>query len=294
MATRLAWLLNFDADLRLASDAARPALTSTEVTKLLERVTDLVAEEDAVFGLREPSAHEGLTLLTFCPTPDALLSLKRRGYEPPPAPSLSVLRAVNDRAFCAALGHGLTHSCFARDMPTLVAHLATPSPSGRYVIKRAFSFAGREQRRVDVQGLDPSTHGFCLRSFARGEGVQVEPWVERCLDVSQHGYLTQSGQLLTGQPRVQHCDPMGRFERVGGSATDLSPKEQESLREALEGSGKALYEAGYFGPFGIDGFRYRDDRAEHFNPRCEINARFTMGYPRELLLRGLTADGRRP
>ena len=36
---------------------------------------------------------------------------------------------------------------------------------------------------------------------------------------------------------------------------------------------------GYFGPFGIDGFRYRDtDGHLRFNPRSEINARYSMGW----------------
>ena len=50
----------------------------------------------------------------------------------------------------------------------------------------------------------------------------------------------------------------------------------------------ALRAADYFGPFGIDAFRYRSAQGDVlFNPRCEINARFTMGYPRALMLQNL-------
>ena len=41
----------------------------------------------------------------------------------------------------------------------------------------------------------------------------------------------------------------------------------------------ALREAGYFGPFGIDAFRWLDvNGARRWNPRGEINARYSMGF----------------
>jgi hypothetical protein len=198
------------------------------------------------------------------------------------------LRNVNDRSFCAALGHGLTHSCFARDMLTLEQHLQEPSPTDTYVIKRAFSFAGREQRRVQDSVLDDSTRGFCERSFARGEGVQVEPWFPRLADFSRHGYLLHTGELLLAATREQRCDAMGRFLGMSETAAQISPAEDSLLALTAAQTGAALTAAGYFGPFGIDAFRYtQPEGTVSFNPRCEINARFTMGYPRALLLEGL-------
>lgn len=64
------------------------------------------------------------------------------------------------------------------------------------------------------------------------------------------------------------------------------------LADEVERTARALAAAGYFGPFGIDGFSYRQaDGGVAFNPRCEINARFTMGYPRSLLLEALGQRG---
>jgi hypothetical protein len=41
----------------------------------------------------------------------------------------------------------------------------------------------------------------------------------------------------------------------------------------------ALSRAGYFGPFGVDAYCYRDrDEKIHLQPRSEINARYTMGF----------------
>jgi hypothetical protein len=39
--------------------------------------------------------------------------------------------------------------------------------------------------------------------------------------------------------------------------------------------GARLHAAGYFGPFGVDAFIYEGG----FQPRSEINARFSMGFP---------------
>jgi hypothetical protein len=303
MATRIAWLLNLDSDLELGDPAGYRAgsFSRARLEELCARIADLVAPEDLLLDDAQPLAADARTLhaLAFCPTPSALSRIAKLGIAPPAAPSLAVLRAVNDRAFCARLGHGLPVSCFATSMDMLFAHLASArrAPEQVFVIKRAFSFAGRERRRVSAGTrdrdlvLDASTRGFCARSFERGEGVQVEPWVDRVADFSRHGYLTRSGTLHTGPVRKQQVDAMGRFEGTSTSPVQLAPDEEQALSRAVEDTGTALHAEGYFGPFGIDAFRYRDGLGElRFNARCEINARFTMGYPRSLLLEGLADE----
>lgn len=294
MATRLAWLLNFDADLELQDpDRYRPAkAVLARAATLRAQLTDLIGPDDVVLEVDGLDAlPSNVTIQTFCPTPSALGRIRALGLVPPVAPSLAVLRRVNDRRFCAELGHGLEGACFVNGLAELEAQLRRPSFSGSYVIKRAFSFAGREQRRVHKGVLDDSTRGFCLRSFARSEGLQVEPWVTRILDFSRHGYLTRAGALLMGATREQRCDPMGRFLGMSVNVPTLDPEEEQGVTAALQQAAAALKDAGYFGPFGIDGFRYLD-AAERpaLDPRCEINARLTMGYPRDLLLKGLALD----
>jgi hypothetical protein len=301
MAARIAWLLNLDSDAELADPAGYRAerRSALGAPALRERIADLVAADDVVVvdeseALAAASAARasGLLVQTFCPTPSALARLARLGLTPPAAPPLSVLRAVNDRAFCAQLGHGVPGAAFVRDMAALELQLQQPSPTSCHVIKRAFSFAGREQRRVRGGALDRSTRGFCARSFSRGEGVQVEPWVERLQDVSRHGYLTPGGSVLIGPTRQQCCDPMGRFVSMSPGPAQLTAAQEQRLADEVERTARALAAEGYFGPFGIDGFSYRQvDGGVAFNPRCEINARFTMGYPRSLLLEALGQRG---
>lgn len=292
MATRIAWLANLDADREL-SDPKRYrdiALPAVRLDELRARMLDLIAQDDIVIG-DERDAHDEQdatrTALAFCPTPSARQRLERAGYTPPDAPPMDVLQCVNHRRFCAQLGQTLPNAAFLDDMEALEQHLRTPSPTGAYVIKRAFSFAGREQRRVRDGVLDEPTRGFCRRSFGNHEGVQVEPWFERMADYGKHGYLLRDGTLLTEETRQQHVDSMGRFESMSGTA-EITTADDALLQDELERVAGALHEAGYFGPFGIDAFRYRlSDGSTAFNPRCEINARFSMGYPRALLLRAL-------
>lgn len=292
MAARIAWLLNLGAELELAEPALQHTapIDAARLRELLTGVADLITPDDVLLHELTPGELPADTSIqAFCPTPSALAQIAALGFTPPAAPSLAVLRAVNDRAFCAELGHGMPGAAFVRDMHALERHLSQPSPTGRHVIKRAFSFAGREQRRVQDGVLDASTRGFCQRSFAHGQGLQVEPWVERLADFCRHGHLTQAGVLRVGPTREQHCDAMGRFTGMSGTPAQSTPAEDRALRAELSKTSAALADAGYFGPFGIDAFRYQDPAADGvaFNPRCEINARFTMGYPRQLLLDAL-------
>jgi hypothetical protein len=287
-APRIAWLLNLDADRELQDPARyQPVDLASTRPDWRTRMADLVADDDIILPSLEAVPGE-LVPQCFCPTPSALAQLKAAGFSVPPAPALSILRAVNDRAFCAELGQSLPSASFVHDMSALELHLAQPAPTGRYVIKRAFSFAGREQRRVSGGELDASTRGFCQRSFARGEGLQVEPWVERIADFSRHGYLAVTGELTIGPTREQSCDEHGRFLGVLCDAPSATEADADELSAELQRTAAALTAAGYHGPFGIDAYRYRTPGGgQAFNPRCEINARFTMGYPRSLLMAAL-------
>jgi hypothetical protein len=292
---RIAWLLNLDADRELQDPLRyRPTRRSESAGAWHERTADLVARDDLVLDddIHAACAAQNLrpedcVVQVFCPTPRALARVTALGFAAAPAPALEILRQANDRSFCASVGQTLESAAFVRDMPALERHLQQPSPTGTYVIKRAFSFAGREQRRVQHGVLDASTRGFCARSFARGEGLQIEPWVQRVADFCRHAYLSRVGALAIGSTREQRIDPLGRFLGVSTGAAALTPTEDEKLAAELKLTAAALSALGYFGPFGIDAFRYRGAHGELlWNPRCEINARFTMGYPRALMLQG--------
>src|SRR5262249_28798110 len=156
-------------------------------------------------------------------------------------------------------------------------------------LKRPFGFTGRGRRKVPRGALDPSARSFIEASLTphgrpRGRcttdlGLQVEPWVERAGDFALHGFIATSGGLTLGEPTQQSTDPSGAWLDSARAVPDaVSGEERHALFDAAEHTASALWNAGYFGPFGIDAFRWIDATgAFRWNPRCEINARYSMG-----------------
>jgi hypothetical protein len=292
MATPIAWLLNLDAERELQDPEryTRAPAIEARIAGLRPRMEQLLSACDCVLGCE--TTKPGARALAFCPTPSALARIRALGLTPPLAPPLSVLTRVNSRAFSAALGQTLAGAAYVRDKHALTRALASGSPSGAWLLKRDYSFAGRERRRVLGQTLDIPTLGFCQNSFARGEGLQVEPLLERSDDFAQHGFVTRTGALLRGPVMRQHCDARGTWERSEPlSQGELDRATRNALQASVQAAGEALLAAGYFGPYGVDAFRYREPGGSSgFQPRSEINARFSMGYPRELLERALALD----
>ncbi|AUX39963.1 hypothetical protein SOCE26_013580 [Sorangium cellulosum] len=295
-----AWILNFDADEELARPAGytpRRAVAD-RAPELAGRVLALLRPGDVVLSPELPSplvppAPPGIAFVgrAWCPTPRARRLLGRAGVTPAEAPPLDVLRRVNHRKFCADLGQTLPGACYVTTLAELDAAVAEPTPSGHWLLKRPFGFAGRGRRRVARGALPPDVRPWAVASLAPapasaggpggpGGGLQVEPWVERRGDFSLHGHVARGGVVRLGAPCVQRCDAHGAYlgaDRAGEG--ELEGEERRRLVEAALAAGHALAGAGYFGPFGIDAFRWEDERGGlRWNPRCEINARYTMAW----------------
>jgi hypothetical protein len=296
MATPIAWWLNLDAGIELSRPASytRSAQIEARLRALAPRLSLLVQSHDVVLdGSRRAEQLPGFTPLSFCQTPSADAALAALGFAPPLATPVALLRALTRRAFCASLGQTLPGARYVESLPALLALLEAEHPfSGEWLLKRDFSFAARERRRIRGGALDASTLGFVKHSFARGEGLQLEPYVQRLGDFARHGYVTRRGELVLGLVTRQRCDARGTWiaseiAEEGG----LSPAEANALERCVREAGRALSARGYAGPYGVDAFRYLDATGmPAFQPRSEINVRFSMGYPRSLLERALAAD----
>lgn len=272
--------LNLDAELELQSPGGyrtSPRIAE-RVERLRPRLGHLLGPSGRIVG--QDPLPPGSPALAWCPTPSALAAIEARKLRIAPHPALQTLRRVNHRAFCAELGQPLEGAEHVYEMPALRRVIAQPSPTGDWVLKRPFGFAGRERRRAIGGVLDESTEGFARATFEAGQSLQVEPWLTRELDVSLHGWVETSGTTHLAEPVRQSCDAMGRFVFSEPRRCRELPHElSQSFQEEASRVGQALHDAGYFGPFGIDGFTYLDERARvRFNPRSEINARLTMGY----------------
>jgi hypothetical protein len=282
-----AWFLNFDADMELERPAGYtpPRAVAARAAELAGRVGPLLGPGDVLLREDPPAGAaplpRGLAGRAWCPTPRALRALSRAGVELPRAPALEVLRRVNHRRFCAELGQTLPGARYADTLGEVEEAIAGGSPAGEWVLKRPFGFAGRGQRRVAAGALDADARRWVEASIASGEGVQVEPWVARRGDCCSHGYIAPGGGAIAlGAPCVQICDARGAWrETRRAGPSDLDPGDRQRLLEAAREAGEALAAAGYFGPFGIDGFRWvGGDVGVLLCPRCEINARYTMGW----------------
>lgn len=277
------WLFNLDADIELAmgkgyspSHAVLAAMTAprARLAAELARPGDGVVVEDAS-GARIEGANDTRGR-AFCPTPRAIALFRRLGVEPEPHPPVEVLRRVNGRAFSAALGQTLEGAVFATSVEEARRVIASAPPIGaQWRVKRAFGMAGRGQRPIAPGALGDADAAYLRASIERDGGIQIEPEVELVRELGLHGVRDATGELRVGRLVEQRCDATGQWLE-SRPATDVIAERR--LREELERVASALAGAGYFGPFGIDAFEYRVDTELRFNPRSEINARYSMGF----------------
>ncbi len=111
-------------------------------------------------------------------------------------------------------------------------------------------------------------------------GVCLEPWRRRARDYSTQFWLTDDGPVFLSST-LQHTTPAGRYR---GLTTTWYPNEQaqfqvKDLDNALhfELAGQ-LFQCGYRGPLGIDGFEFHTEDGIRNRSVCEINARLTMAH----------------
>lgn len=285
-----AWVLNLDADdeLRHPEGYTPTAAVARRVQALARHLQALARPGDVILEGSGEAADRGLEKndaalqgrfigQAWCPTPSALRRLQRAGALLPATPPLQVLRHVNHRAFCAQLGQTLERARYVEQMAELQAHVEQ-FPGCAWVLKRPHGFSGRGSRRVAFPNPDAADLRWIEASLRHDAGLQVEPWVARLRDFAMHGYIDASGTIHLGEPTVQECGPTGAWVRTLPHA-DLEPQERDILRDVVAASARALIDARYFGPFGIDAYRWRDATGQQqFNPRSEINARYSMGW----------------
>ncbi len=275
----IAWVLNLAAEEELERpDAHTPSRRARErLAALMAHLRPLLGPDGVVVDddTRVPAGTPGRA---WCPTPAALRRLAACGARVPEAPPLEVLRRVNHRAFCAAQGQTLEGARFVTTMDALAEAVGGPSATGAWLLKHPLGFAGRGRLRVPCGPLSPADWTAAARLMERAGGAQVEPLVVRRGDFGLHGFLARDGALSTGEPTTQQCDERGTWRGTARGA-DLSADEERALRNSLVRAADALREAGYFGPFGLDAFRYEGASGSlRFNPRAEINARYSMGW----------------
>jgi hypothetical protein len=280
----LAWVLNLDAELELARPRGyRPSARVLDfVRRRRAALAGLLGPGDVLVepGQAPAAALRGYDGAAWCPTPSALAAIAAAGAAPPPSPGLEALRRVNHRGFSAELGQTLPGAHYAREPDEVFALVAGPSLTGAWLLKRAYGFVGRGRLRVRAGPPGEVERAWVLASLRGGEGLQIEPWVERAGDFALHGWLWPGGAFQLGAPTEQRCDDRGAWvESRPAPEGSLEGPERRALLDEGARTAEALARAGYFGPFNLDAFRWRGEGGRaRFNPRCEINARYSMGW----------------
>lgn len=269
-----AWVLNLDADLELENPRHTPSRSlERTMSAAKDRLATMLPAGDVVLDSAPDERARGLVGRCFCPTPSALRRLERAGALVPDAPPPDVLARVNERGFAFALHH-LEGAARCTDERSVERALARP---GRWLLKRAFGFAGRGQRKVDAGNVTESDRAWIRASLRRG-ALYVEPRVEIELEIALHGELEQGGSCERGVPTVQLTQSGAWVSSRRAEPEELADDERLKLDRTFARVVDALREAGYFGPFGIDAFRYRDERGTHLQPLSDLNARYTMAW----------------
>ncbi len=296
----VAWLLNLDADHELARprgytpSAARRARGAA----MAERLVGLVREDDVVlnpWASAEPRRlGAGWVGRAWCPTPSARRQLARVGAELGPAPDFEVVRRVNHRRFAHELGGQLPGAAWLEDEASVLRALARGSTTGAWVLKRPFGMAGSGRRVLRHAALSAHDATWLRASIAR-DGLLLEPWVDIVDELALHGFVDRDGAVTLGEPCRLKVDAHGAWvdtrvlgepvaqapgpaSQPGADAPPAAPSERSALVWRARQVADALVVEGYFGPFGIDAYRFRDDGRVLLHPLSELNARYTMGW----------------
>lgn len=275
------WILNLDSDYELAAGsgyAPRRAVLE-KLAPFVERLANtlLPAGDTLIGGHDARETAPGRVGRAWSPTPRAIAALRAAGAVPAPHPSVEVLRRVTSRAFAAALGATMPGAQFVTRVEDALATLGSGEQPWR--LKRAYGMAGRDHRIVSPGRVTDADLGFVRASIAEG-GIQIEPNVAIETEYSLHAYIEEDGSTRFGALFQQRCTQQGSWL---ASVEIDEPERERAMNTEARRAGSWLFENGYFGAFGIDAFTYRVDGRLQFQPRSEVNARFTMGYPRALI-----------
>lgn len=270
----LAFFLNLDAELELDAGRRYQATDATQqrMHALATAMRASLPQGAIVFPLGEAPRSDARAI-AWCPTPQVLARIAAHGLALPDAPSVDVLTRVNERGLAFALSEGELPGA-ARIASEDAAWSALDRP-GEWLLKRAFGLSGRGQRPVRGGALSEADRAFVRASLAKGRALYVEPRVSIRRELSVHAWATPRG-AAPRTIREQRVDRFGAF--VASARATLPPDAEYALFDTAECVGRALIEAGYFGPFGVDAFEYDGPHGLALRTLSEINARYCMGW----------------
>lgn len=267
-------VLNLDAELEWAG--VRAAASSERAARWAAQVMPFWERTDRLWS-GGSDALPGAAGYAWGSTPKALQALQRAGATPVGCAPAEIAARANHRGFAAPFASGLPRAGFARSTGEVRRLLTTALPGESWWAKQAWSWAARGRRVFAPRSLQPADEAFLAKAIANG-GVQLEPRVELLEEWALHGWIDDGGGVRFGTWTRQTIDGHGQWcasrpcpEGPGG--------ERLTSEKTAERLATALLEIDYRGPFGVDGFFYRDAAgAPAWRFAGDVNARFTMGW----------------
>ena len=201
-------------------------------------------------------------------------------------PSPQVVARVSHRAFSWQLAHGLgwdlPKSRMVATFDDLRHHLHDWPKTRRWVLKDPLSAAGRGRLWGNGPDMEDALRQAVTQRLERWPQLLFEPWVNRIEDFGVSAWLRDDSVVWWGMHR-QLVDVRGGFRGIellpsGVQPSSWTPEVASAWRSTLLEVSHALAAAGYRGPFGIDGYRYRRaDGNVVWQTLGEINPRWTFG-----------------
>lgn len=206
-------------------------------------------------------------------------------------PSAEAAARCNHRGFAHALaaeiGVALPGARMMDEVDQIESHVqaggAGESTSHTWIVKAPYSASGRERLRHSVERALTEDRRTRLERLFESAPVLFEPWVDRIVEVATAGVIGPSGTTLLPTHRLE-TDDGGVFRGIviecdPDSTAGLEADELQRVRATANACAKALWGAGYRGPFGVDAYAYRaPDGSRKLAPLGEINARLTFGH----------------
>lgn len=279
-----AWVLNVDVERELAAPGATlgPPSRAVEAAVAMARerlIGTLVAPDDVVLGAGDDGRARGLGGRAWCPTPAALAALEAAGARVPDAPPLEALRTVNAKPFGARLAGELDEPLAKRVVTNLGDALAAldavDSTDG--LVRRPFGAAGRARRKIRRGAVTEADRAW-LRAALAHAAVVIEPWVDVLAELALHGTVERDGSVERGCVCLQEVDANGLWSATRPAGDELDAGERLALEHAFDFAAARAFEAGYFGPLGVDALRYRDRSGVRFQAMNDLNGRYSMGW----------------
>jgi uncharacterized ferritin-like protein (DUF455 family) len=205
-----------------------------------------------------------------------------------------ILRTIFSKSFASTLRTPNDLTGFVCSTIDELKASLTQLDAGRCVLKCPLSSAGREKRVFDWNGQLIDLDVVLKLASSKLEiypNLLLEKWVNRVADFSLQGEILNDGTVRSLGTLRCMVSSTGQYKGhflgklAEGLDVDIATRWYQGgdswescFESALQRAGAALFNYGYRGFFGIDGFLYRlEDGALKFQSLSEINPRRTMG-----------------